>query len=148
MNKNLKKRSVSRGITFFDDQVLLLYRRRKENNKILEYYAIPGGGIELNETKEEACLREVKEETSIDVKINTYLGFEEYETGVCHYYLTDYLKGNIKLGGEELEKNNLDNYYEIRLINLKDLDKVFIYGLGLQMIEKAYKIYQNQKNYC
>ena len=61
----LKKRKVARGITFIDDKVLLLKRVRRDGEKILNYYAIPGGGVEKDETKEEACLREIEEETNI-----------------------------------------------------------------------------------
>lgn len=138
LKKYLEKRKVSRGITFFDDKVLLLYRRRKENDKYLEYYAIPGGGIE-NETYENACIRELKEETSIDAKIIKYLKCEEYETGICYYYLTEYISGDIKLGGEELEHNSLDNYYETRLVPINDLDNIFIYGIGKELIKEVFK---------
>lgn len=137
LKKYLEKRKVSRGITFFDDKVLLLYRRRLENGKYLEYYAIPGGGIE-NETYESACIRELKEETSIDVKIVKYLGCEEYDEGVCYYYLTKYLSGEIKLGGEELEHNNPDNYYEIKLVPVRELDNIFIYGIGGELIKETF----------
>ncbi len=142
----MEKRKVARGIVFFKDQVLLLHRIRKEGNKYLEYYAIPGGGIENLETKEEACIREVKEETSIDVKINLYLGMEEYDRGIAYYYLTDYISGEVSLGGEEKEQNNPDNFYEIAFIKIADLDKIMIYGLGGEMIKKAYKIYQKANN--
>ena len=133
------KRIVSRGIIFIDDKVVLLKRIRKDFNKYLHYYAIPGGGIELNETKEEACIREIKEEVCLDVEIDEYLGYEEYETGICHYFKVKYKGGTPTLGGEELEKNNPDNYYEVELIDIKDLDKIFIYGTGKEIIKKAYK---------
>ncbi len=133
----LEKRKVARGITFFDDKVLLLHRKRREGNEILEYYAIPGGGVEENETREEAVVRELKEETSIDVKINAYLGMEAYDTGVCYYYVTEYKTGEIELGGEEKAQNNPDNFYEIELVPITNLDKIKIYGLGVEMIKKA-----------
>ncbi len=138
LKKYLEKRKTSRGITFFDDKVLLLYRRRKENDKYLEYYAIPGGGIE-NETYEDACIRELKEETSIDVKIVKYLKCEEYETGISFYYLTKYIGGDVQLGGEELEHNSPDNYYETRLVSINDLDNIFIYGIGKELIKETFK---------
>ena len=45
---------------------MLLYRKKKENNKLISYYAIPGGMIEKNETVEEAVKREIKEEFSVE----------------------------------------------------------------------------------
>jgi 8-oxo-dGTP diphosphatase len=132
------KRVVSRGIIFIDDNVVLLKRIRKENDKYLQYYAIPGGKVENGESLEQACLREIKEEVCLDVTINKYLGSEEYETGICHYFKVNYQGGTPILGGEEKEHNNKDNYYEVKLININELDNIFIYGQGNNMIRKAY----------
>ncbi len=142
----LKKRRVSRGITFFGDKVLLLHRKRKEKNKYLEYYAIPGGGIEKDETPEMAVIREVKEETSIDVSLKEYLGMETYDTGVCYYFYTEYKSGEIELGGEEKENNNPDNFYETSLIKIEDLKKITTLGIARDMILKAYEHYKNNQD--
>ena len=137
------KRVVARGIIFIDKSVVLLKRIRKSGSKYLHYYAIPGGGVEDNETLESACIREISEEVSLDVTINNYLGMEEYETGICHYFLVNYQGGTPILGGEEKERNNKDNYYEVQLINIDDIDNIFIYGQGIDMIKHAYQKYKN-----
>ena len=131
------KRETSRGIIFIDNKVVLLKRIRKDKNEYLHYYAIPGGGIESNETKEDACIREIKEEVGLDVTIDKYLGMEEYDTGISYYFKVNYLGGIPTLGGEEKEHNNPDNYYEVSLIDINDIDNIFIYGIGTQMIKKA-----------
>ena len=133
----LMKRRVSRGIIFIDNKVVLLKRIRKDKDKYLHYYAIPGGGIENNETKEEACIREIKEEVNLNIMIDKYLGVEEYDTGICYYFKTKYQGGIPSLGGEEKERNNPDNYYEVELIDINKIDDIFIYGLGIEMIKKA-----------
>lgn len=46
-------------------------------------YALPGGGIEEDEVKEEALLREVYEETGFGVALGAYLG------SAFHYKLSD-----------------------------------------------------------
>ena len=46
------------------NQKLLVFHRQKLNR---DYYSLPGGGVQLEETFEEACIREVKEETGLDV---------------------------------------------------------------------------------
>lgn len=131
------KRVVSRGIIFIDNKVVLLKRIRKQNDNYLHYYAIPGGGVEKNESLEQACIREIQEEVSLNVTIDKYLGNEEYENGICHYYKVNYLGGTPILGGEEKENNNPDNYYEVVLMDTNELDKIFIYGKGIEMIKKS-----------
>ena len=142
--KFLKKRRVARGITIIDNKVLLFHRNRLDNGKMLDYYAIPGGGVESLETKEEACIRELKEETNIDAEIINYLGKETYEDGVCYYFETKYLGGEIRLGGEEKEINNPNNHYEIEMIDIDDIDKLYLYGIGLEMIKKVASKYQDK----
>ena len=134
----LMKRKVSRGIIFIDNKVVLLKRIRKQDNNYLHYYAIPGGGIEEGEGKQEACIREIQEEVNLKVQVEEYLGMEEYDTGICYYYKVKYQGGIPTLGGEEKKHNNPDNYYEVELIDINNLDNIFIYGIGTQMIKKAW----------
>lgn len=47
-----------------DFQKILLVKRRD-----VPVWVLPGGGIDLNETPEEAVIREVKEETGLDISI-------------------------------------------------------------------------------
>jgi 8-oxo-dGTP pyrophosphatase MutT (NUDIX family) len=53
--------------------LILLGRRSKVCESLSGYWAIPGGAIELNETPEEAALREFLEET--DVQINQQISY-------------------------------------------------------------------------
>ena len=49
---------------------LLLIKRRD-----VPVYALPGGGVEENETPEQAAIREMKEETNLQVKIVRVIGY-------------------------------------------------------------------------
>ena len=62
--------AVSAAI-FRDGKVLIVRRARPPANGL---YTLPGGGVELGETLEEAVIREVKEETALDVAIDHLLG--------------------------------------------------------------------------
>ncbi|MFE2961837.1 NUDIX hydrolase [Nocardia tengchongensis] len=53
-----------------DDQGRILMIHRTDNN----LYSIPGGGLEAGETISEAVVREVKEETGIDVRVLDMVG--------------------------------------------------------------------------
>src|SRR5262245_52447171 len=56
------------GIIFYQDRVLLIKRRD------VPVWVLPGGGIDEGESIEEAAIREVKEETGLDVTIVRKVG--------------------------------------------------------------------------
>lgn len=133
----MEKRISSRGIIIEDGKVYAMFRRRvKDDGTIKEYYVIPGGGIKENETLEENVIREMKEEFSVDVKIEGYLGKDEGEDSIANFFRCSIISGTPKLGGEEKERCCESNYYEIRKIPIEDLDKIDI--LAKDMIMKAY----------
>jgi mutator protein MutT len=59
------------GIIVNTENVLLL------NTTHTGTYSLPGGGIEIGETIEEALKREVKEETGLEIEIVSFYRFEE-----------------------------------------------------------------------
>lgn len=134
----MNKRVSARGIIIDNDEVFAMFRRRiKENGNVKEYYVIPGGGIKEGETLEENVKRELQEEFSVDVDILGYLGSDEGEDSIAHFFSCKIIKGTPRLGGEELKRCCEENFYEIRKIKIADLDSVDI--LAKDMIKKAYK---------
>ena len=129
---------------FDNDKVILLFRRVVKNNKTKEYYAIPGGHQEPNETIEDCVIREIKEEYNVDIKIIKKLGIEEDMGRISHLYYVEIINGIPKLGGEELKQNNPSNYYEIQKININDLDKYNILETNKKYIRKAYSIKEGE----
>ena len=122
----MDKRISSRAIIVDNNELLTMFRRKVKDGVVKEYYVIPGGGLEENETLEENVIRELKEEFSIDIKILGYLGKEEHEKTIEHYFHCEIVNGTPKLGGEEKDRMTEENYYEIRNIKLEDLDNTDI----------------------
>ena len=62
------------------DAVILLTNKkdivliRRKNPPFQGQFALPGGFVDVGETVENACIREVKEETNINVKILNLIG--------------------------------------------------------------------------
>ncbi|GAA0614369.1 NUDIX domain-containing protein [Kutzneria viridogrisea] len=64
-----------------DDAGRLLMIRRTDNDR----YAIPGGGHEVGETVAQAVVREVEEETGIDVEVTGLIGIYSNPAHVIAY---------------------------------------------------------------
>jgi 8-oxo-dGTP diphosphatase len=63
----LKRVDVAYVILFDENnEKVLMVKNRGQNSS---YYTLPGGAVEYGETLEEAAIREVKEETGLDVKL-------------------------------------------------------------------------------
>lgn len=119
----MEKRVSSRAIIIEDGKLLAMFRRKiKKDGSIKEYYVIPGGGLEEGETLEENVIRELKEEFNVDIEVVKFLGAEEYDDTIANYFLCKIVNGVPKLGGEELERMTNENYYEVRYINLNEID--------------------------
>ena len=119
----MNKRVSSRAIIIEDNKLLTMFRRKiKNDGSVKEYYVIPGGGLEEGETLEENVIRELKEEFNVDIEIIKFLGTEEYDDTIANFFLCKIVNGTPKLGGEELERMTPQNYYEIKYIDLKDID--------------------------
>jgi len=65
--------AVSAAI-FRDGQVLIVRRARPPAHGL---YTLPGGGVELGETLEQAVIREVREETGLAIAPLALVGFRE-----------------------------------------------------------------------
>lgn len=57
-----------KGIVVLDKRILLL-KRVKPSTDGLGYWELPGGGLEYGETPNQALIRELKEETGLDIII-------------------------------------------------------------------------------
>ena len=55
------------GAIVRDDHILLI--RHRENESGRSYWILPGGGIEPGETEEGCVIREMQEETNLDVRV-------------------------------------------------------------------------------
>ena len=109
-----------RAIIIENNKLLVFFRRKLKDGEYITYYAIPGGHVEEDETNEETVMRELKEEMNLDIEIVKYLGELDAYNQKEYYYHAKIIGGELRFGGEELERNNDNNYYEIRWITMDE----------------------------
>ena len=114
-------RKTSRAIIIDDEKLLVFFRRKIKDGKVTTYYAIPGGHVEYGESCEDTVIRELKEEMNLDIEIIEYLGNLIVDNQEENYFYAKIIGGELQFGGEELERNNENNYYEIRWLPLNDI---------------------------
>lgn len=101
---------VFAGGCIFNDKGQVLLQRRGDFGK----WGFPGGAVELGETPEQAAIREVKEETGLDVEVRRLIGVYtdcnmEYPNGdkaqsICIVYEFQVIGGELTCDeGETLE---------------------------------------------
>lgn len=115
--------SVSAFILNKKNQVLLV-KRSDIDTFLPGYWELPGGGVNENETPQEALKREIKEEVGLTVSINESLGANQYtleehgekipKTEMCFSCMSD-----------SLEKINLSNEHsEYKWISKEEIDSL------------------------
>jgi len=129
---DIAKRAV--GVVVKDDKILLIHRFNPSWQKDW-YFVFPGGGVEDGETTEEATIREIKEELSLDAKINKLLFIQHNPTQVYEfegrdeyfYLITDFI-GEVELGGSEKERMHKGNQYHPKWVpieKMKDMPNLY-----------------------
>ena len=124
-------KKTARAIIIENDRLLVFFRRKNIDGKVITYYALPGGHVEIGETNEECVVRELKEEMNLDIKVLDYVGKMVIDNQEENYYYCEIVGGELKFGGEELERCNSNNYYEIRWLSLLELDDSKIRAIDL-----------------
>lgn len=99
------------------DFYLLLYRNKKENDMNEGKWIGVGGHVEENETIDEAAIREVKEETGLDVHSLSCAGEvlfvnDDYQEMMYVYEITDF-------SGKLLDCDEGD----LKWVSIKDIEK-------------------------
>lgn len=111
----MKNVEVVAAIIQEDDKFLATQRGYGEFKGLWEF---PGGKIDSGETREEALIREIKEELNSDIKINKFLLTIEYNYPTFHLIMHCYLCELLS----EFTLLEHDDYAWLNKINLMDVN--------------------------
>ncbi|MBU3916250.1 A/G-specific adenine glycosylase [bacterium] len=96
----------------------LLITRRKPEGLLGGLWEFPGGKVEKEETAEQACLREIREEVGLTVSTNSFVKHVKHEYShfkiAMDVFICDYISGTIKLKGPVdhrwIEPSDIDRF--------------------------------------
>jgi 8-oxo-dGTP diphosphatase len=136
MNATSKiKAARAAAIILRNKSILLMYRNKGGKT----YYVLPGGTVEAGEEPEEAVLREVLEETSLQVHLVRLLyHIQITDDAICkdeYYYLCDYVSGIPQIQHDAIEQERMKSgtsYYELKWVKLEDIEKLLVYPLEIR----------------
>jgi 8-oxo-dGTP pyrophosphatase MutT (NUDIX family) len=96
------------GIVLIEDNKVALIERQRGAG--LHYYAFPGGGVDADETPEQAAIREAEEELGLRVVIQQKIVQLNLGKNIQHYYLVQKVSGKFGTGtGAEFGEYNPDH---------------------------------------
>lgn len=127
------------GICFDENQRVLMVRNRDVNG-----WSVPSGGIEENETAEDCCIREVREETGYLVSDVTRVSTKQktsdgYQIQTVYFLLTL---------DESIERGTIDrDILEVDWISIDALQEVDqLYPEDVQLILDTHELHVQQIN--
>ena len=127
-----KKPVVGVGAIILDGDQILLEKRKNSPGK--GKWSVPGGLVDLGETSEQAVIREVKEETGLEVydprlvDVVSYISLGEKGAVMYHYVIIDYLvssKGGKPKASSDADDLKWVSFYEVEEYDLTESFRQF-----------------------
>lgn len=121
MTMDALRPETSVGAIVIRDEHLLLVRRGR--GPAQGRWSVPGGRVEFGETLHEAVVREVWEETGLDVVCGPYIGYVERIGPTHHYVILDFWAQAIS-AADVVAGDDAAEVAWVPLVDLGDLDLV------------------------
>lgn len=123
------------ALVLVDGRVVLV---KRAHEPLKGEWNLPGGVVELGETLEAACAREVREETGLEVRVGPVIEvfdrimYDDARKVAYHFVLVDYVchptGGSLQCGSDASD---------IALVDREDLARYRLTDKALQVIERG-----------
>lgn len=111
------------SVVVVQDNKLLLVKHRKGTR---QYWVLPGGRLEYGETFQECGVRELKEETGLDVEVQDFLFLSEaIAPDRSRHIVNIYLKGRVT--GGTMKLGNEPVLAGVDFLPLEELGKITLF---------------------
>jgi ADP-ribose pyrophosphatase YjhB (NUDIX family) len=137
--ENRNKGFRAGALVIKDGKILLMHQflGPRDGKGEEDFYTLPGGSWELEETLEQTCKRELKEECNLDVTVGKLIFFVDTESRIAFYFLCEADSTEIELGGPEKDRMSAHEQYHVEWLELEKLKDVnFIPALAKDAIFK------------
>ncbi|WP_297430143.1 (deoxy)nucleoside triphosphate pyrophosphohydrolase [Clostridium sp.] len=132
----MKTIEVVAAIIKHDNKILATRRGYGDFENMWEF---PGGKIETGETREEALIREIKEELELDIEINDYLTTVNYDYSNFHLTMHCFI---CTISGGKL---HLNAHNDAKWKTLEELSELNWVPADILVVEKL-REYEKNKN--
>lgn len=130
----MKTIEVVAAIIKHDNEIFTTRRGYGEFENMWEF---PGGKIEAGETREEALIREIKEELELTIEINSYLTTVEYDYSNFHLTMHCFI---CSISGGEL---HLNAHNDAKWTTLDKLDELNWVPADILVVENLKSMKEN-----
>ncbi|MDH4471000.1 MAG: (deoxy)nucleoside triphosphate pyrophosphohydrolase [Fluviicola sp.] len=126
----MKKIEVVAAIIVHTDKILCVQRNESKYEYVSFKYEFPGGKIELDETAENALIREIKEELRMDIRIqNLFLTVE-------HTYPDFHITMHSYICHTERTDLQLEVHVDYKWLTIDELDKLDWAAADIPIVDK------------
>ncbi|MFT8352702.1 8-oxo-dGTP diphosphatase MutT [Clostridium saccharoperbutylacetonicum] len=123
----MKTIEVVAAIIKHDNEIFTTRRSYGEFENMWEF---PGGKMEAGETREEALIREIKEELELSININEYLTTIDYDYSTFHLTMHCFI---CTINGGKL---HLNAHNDAKWMSMEDLDNLNWVPADILVVEK------------
>ncbi|MBK1810156.1 (deoxy)nucleoside triphosphate pyrophosphohydrolase [Clostridium sp. YIM B02505] len=111
-----------------------IFTTRRGYGEFENMWEFPGGKIEAEETREDALIREIKEELELDITVSTYITTVEYDYTNFHLTMHCFL---CEVCGGKLQ---LNAHNAVKWACLEELDNLHWVPADILVVEKLKEI--------
>jgi 8-oxo-dGTP diphosphatase len=132
------------SVIIIEDERILLVRHEKSGRS---YWVLPGGGVDFGETLEEAAVRELKEETNLDITLDRLVFADDILPKDLHRHVVD-VYFTAKVVGGELRLGQNSVMHEVRFFPLEEFRNLpFEPNIADRIIEGYKRGFPDSANY-